>query len=502
VYITEISDSIKQYKMKIAFVSAEVYPFSKVGGLGDVAGVLPVELANQGISVNVITPGYGSIDRKRFPIQRIPYRFTVKIGAEMIECGVSRWVSAEQPKHCVYFVENEFYFGARGIYSDTNGQAYEDNNKRFLLLTKAALEIARMPGERPDIIHCNDNHTAMIPVYLKADPALHHCFQNTKTLLTLHNIAYQGIDSMDHKKWYGLPDDFFQPTGALEWWGQINPLKAGIIFADALSTVSPTHAREIMNSEVLSAGMQNIIRSSGKTVYGILNGVDYQEWLPATDRYIAKPYSIETVEEKEYNKIALLNDMGIDQSVVHKPLIGMVSRLVEQKGIALLIESIDRMMALDIGMIVLGSGEPEYERAVRRFARRYPGRFVVDFGYNNPLAHKIMAGCDMFLMPSRYEPCGITQMAALKYGTVPIVHKTGGLADTVIQWDGQSGNGFVFESYSADDLIKSVRNAVTVFMNRDERRRIMLNGMASDFSWQQSAKQYIELYTNTYTCQV
>jgi starch synthase len=180
----------------------------------------------------------------------------------------------------------------------------------------------------------------------------------------------------------------------------------------------------------------------------------------------------------------------------------MVSRLVEQKGIALLIESIDRMMALDIGMIVLGSGEPEYERAARRFARRYPGRFVVDFGYNNPLAHKIMAGCDMFLMPSRYEPCGITQMAALKYGTVPIVHKTGGLADTVIQWDGQSGNGFVFESYSADDLIKSVRNAVTVFMNRDERRRIMLNGMASDFSWQQSAKQYIELYTNTYTCQV
>lgn len=492
--------------MRIEFVSAEVYPFSKVGGLGDVAGALPVELANLGISVNVITPGYGSIDRKRFPIQRIPYRFTVKIGAEMIECGVSRWVSAKQPKHCVYFVENEFYFGARGIYGDANGQAY-DNNKRFLLLSKAALEIARMPGERPDIIHCNDNHTAMIPVYLKADPALHHDFINTKTLLTLHNIAYQGTDPMDHKDLYGMPDDFFQPTGALEWWEQINPLKAGILFVDAISTVSPTHAREIMNSEVLSAGMQNIIRSSGKTVHGILNGVDYREWHPATDRYIVKPYSIEIVDEKKYNKIALLNDMEIDQSVVHKPLIGMVSRLVEQKGISLLIESIDRMMALDIGMIVLGSGEPEYERAMRRFARRYPRRFVVDFGYNNPLAHKIMAGCDMFLMPSRYEPCGITQMAALKYGTVPIVHKTGGLADTVIQWDGQSGNGFVFENYSADDLIKSVRDAVTVFMNGEAWRRIRLDGMATDFSWKQSAKQYLDLYTKLTlqrpcTCQV
>jgi len=500
VYAAEITDSIKRYNMKIAFVSAEVYPFSKVGGLGDVAGALPVELANLGISVNVITPGYGSINRKRFPIQRIPYRFTVKIGGEMIECGVSRWVSAEQPKHCVYFVENEFYFGARGIYNDANGRAYDDNNKRFLLLGKAALEIARMPGERPDIIHCNDNHTAMIPVYLKADPALHHDFKNTKTLLTLHNIAYQGIDSMDHKDLYGVPDDFFRPMAALEWWGQINPLKAGIIFADGISTVSPTHAREIMNSEVFSAGMQNIIRSSGKTVYGILNGVDYQEWHPATDRYIAKPYSIETVEEKKYNKIALLNDMGLDQSVVNKPLIGMVSRLVEQKGISLLIESIDRMMTLDIGMIVLGSGEPEYERAMRKFARRYPRRFVVDFGYNNPLAHKIMAGCDMFLMPSRYEPCGITQMAALKYGNVPIVHKTGGLADTVIHWDGQSGNGFVFENYSSDDLIKPVRDAVTVFMNGKEWRRIRLNGMATDFSWKRSAQQYIELYE--YTCQV
>ncbi len=482
--------------MKIAFVSAEVYPFSKVGGLGDVAGALPLELATLGGEIMVITPRYGSIDRSDFNIEDSPYRFTVKLGNEAIDCGLSRWQSPQHPNAQVFFIENEQYFGSRGIYSDRKGIPYEDNDKRFLLLSKAALEIYKVLNWIPDIIHCNDNHCALIPVYLKNKPSEYPLFQNTKTLLTLHNIAYQGTVTMDRRGIYDLPDNLFYPTAPMEWYGRINPLKAGILFADAINTVSPTHAKEIAGDEQTSAGLKGIIAATGKPVHGILNGVDYSEWSPQRDIYIAKPYSVRTVSEKKFNKIALLNDTGIDPAMVDKPLIGMVTRLVEQKGILLLIEALERLITLDLAIIILGSGEPDYEQSLSKFAERFPGRLKIDFGYNNPLSHKIMAGCDLFLMPSRYEPCGITQMAALKYGTAPVVHKTGGLADTVIQWNGQTGNGFVFEKYTVDDLIKSLRNAASVYYNKNEWRQLMLNGMATDFSWQQSAKQYIELYAS------
>ncbi|MBN2600722.1 MAG: glycogen synthase [Candidatus Marinimicrobia bacterium] len=480
--------------MKIAFVSAEVYPFSKVGGLGDVAGALPTELAVLGAEIMVITPCYGSINHSDFDIQESPYRFTVKLGNEAIECGLSRWQSPEHPNFRVYFIENEHYFGSRGVYNDHKGISYDDNVKRFLLFSRAALEAFKVLNWIPDIIHCNDNHCATIPVYLKNRSVDYSYIWNTKTLLTLHNIAYQGIVKMDQWELFNLPDDLFYPTAPMEWYGQINPLKAGILMADAVSTVSPTHAEEIRKSQELSAGLKGVLASTGKAVWGILNGVDYSEWDPQTDIYITKPYSLKTVADKRFNKIALLNDVGIDQAMVNKPLISMVTRLVEQKGIPLLIEALERLLALDLAILILGSGEPDYERSLSAFAERFPGRLKIDFGYNNPLSHKIMAGCDIFLMPSRYEPCGITQMVAFKYGTVPLVHQTGGLADTVVRWDGQSGNGFLFELYSADDLIQSVLEAIFVYSDKNQWRRIMLNGMAADFSWQQSAKQYMELY--------
>jgi len=481
--------------MRIAFVSAEVYPFSKVGGLGDVAGALPSELAAQGVEVMVLTPGYGLIDREKYFVEPSPCRFTVDVGNEVIDCGLSRWESPENPNLQVYFIENEPYFGSRGIYGDRNEISYEDNDKRFLLFSKAALEVCKVLNRIPDVIHCNDNHSALIPVYLRNKKSEYTLFQSTKTLLTLHNIAYQGIVEMNRRSIYDLPDELFYPTAPMEWYGRINPLKAGILFADAVSTVSPTHAKEITEDEGFSAGFKRVIAETGKQVQGILNGVDYSEWSPQTDRYIVKQYSEKTVSEKRFNKIKLLNDVGIDQAIVDRPLIGMVSRLVEQKGIPVLIEALERLLRMDLAAVILGSGEPDYEQSLLKLARQFPNCLKIDFGYNNPLSHKIMAGCDMFLMPSRYEPCGITQMAALKYGTVPIVHETGGLADTVIQWNGRSGNGFLFENYSVDDLVKSVRNAVTAYYNKDEWRRIMLNGMAMDFSWVQSAQQYIDLYT-------
>ncbi|MCK4716169.1 MAG: glycosyltransferase, partial [Candidatus Marinimicrobia bacterium] len=271
-------------------------------------------------------------------------------------------------------------------------------------------------------------------------------------------------------------------------------LKAGIVFADAVSTVSPTHAKEIMTDEVLSAGLKSVIYEYQQHVFGILNGVDYSIWSPATDIFISKQYSPDSLGDKRINKAALLDDTGLDNGLLDKPLIGMVSRLVEQKGIPVLLEALDRIMAQDVGLIILGSGDESYQQELRKFAKLYAKRMKIDFSYNNPLSHKIMAGCDIFLMPSRYEPCGITQMVSLKYGTVPVAHKTGGLADTILDWDGKWGNGFLFGDYSADDLVKSISLAVSIYYKKEEWHQIMLNGMKADFSWRQSAWQYQALY--------
>jgi starch synthase len=480
--------------MKILFVSAEVYPYSKVGGLGDVAGALPGALAKTGVEIVVVTPAYGTINRQSHNLESSPYGFSVQLENETVDCGLSRWISPGHSNHRIYFVENEQYFGSRGIYENKSGKPYKDNDKRFLLLSKASLEICNVLHWTPDLIHCHDNHTALMPVYLKTRSPDYSHFQNTKTLLTLHNIAYQGIVSMKRQRIYKLPDELFNPTAPMEWYGQINPLKAGIVFADAVSTVSPTHAKEITTDEVLSAGLKSVIYEHQQHVFGILNGVDYSEWNPATDIFISKQYSPGSLGDKRINKVALLDETGLDNELLDKPLIGMVSRLVEQKGIPVLLEALDRIMIQDVGLIILGSGDESYHQELRKYAKLYEKRLKIDFSYNNPLSHKIMAGCDIFLMPSRYEPCGITQMVSLKYGAVPVVHKTGGLADTVMQWNGQQGNGFLFSDYSADDLVKSISRAVSIYYIKEEWQQIMLNGMKADFSWRQSAGQYLALY--------
>ncbi|MGC9363673.1 MAG: glycogen synthase [Fidelibacterota bacterium] len=480
--------------MQIVFVSAEVYPFSKVGGLGDVAGALPVELASLGVDMTVITPAYGTINRRKFKLESSPYRFNVDIGNETIACGLSRWQPPQNSHFQIFFIENEFYFGSRGVYADQNGHYYSDSAQRFLLFSKAGLEAARLLNLQPAVFHCNDNHCALIPVYLKAKSREYRDFQETKTLLTLHNVGYQGITEMSARRIYNLPDELFYPTAPLEWFGQINPLKAGILYADAISTVSPTHAIEIVTDDTMSAGLKNVLLATGKPVHGILNGVNYSEWNPTTDRYITQPYSLQTIAEKYHNKVALMNDVGISPEYVHKPLIGLVSRLVEQKGIPILIEALERILKMEIAIVILGSGEAKYEQSLRRIADHHSKQFKFNSGYNNPLSHKILAGCDIFLMPSRYEPCGITQMAALSYGTVPVIHKTGGLADTITQWNGETGNGFLFANYSADDLVIAVSDAVSVFSNPKTWRLLQQNGMQADFSWRQSAKQYLKLY--------
>ena len=480
--------------MNILFVAAEVYPFSKVGGLADVLGALPKALSEKGVNVKVVTPGYGVIDRKRFAIKRTPYSFNILLGRDRFKCPVSVLKFPDNKNLEIYFIENEYFFSSRGVYTDFNGNPYTDNPERFVILQKAAMSLLFTMDWQPDIIHCHDNHAAVIPVYLKKlFPHLPE-LKSVKSLLTLHNVAYQGIVPHDKKYMFGLPEKLFRFDKLMMWNGAINPLKAGIICADAVSTVSKTHAQEIMSDEEISAGLKDVIVSRKEPVYGILNGVDYSEWNPEKDSFIYENYSINRLSGKRKNKLALIKETGLHESIVEKPLLGMVSRLVEQKGIDLILDSIDRIMTMDVGLVILGSGEEKYHRAFEKVIEHYPGRIYIDFNYNNPLAHKIMAGCDIFLMPSRFEPCGITQMYSLKYGTVPIVRKTGGLADTVSQWNGKEGTGFVFNDFTTDAFLKSVTEAIRTFRKRDVWNKIIHNGMLEDFSWEHSANEYITLY--------
>lgn len=493
--------------MNIVFVAAEVFPFAKVGGLGDVIGALPPVLAAQGHSVRVIAPGH--LSTWRFRTEKSPEVSSVKValGAKMIECSIRSWTNPApsdagpgtgQPLHSVYFIDHPDYFAKRNVYTDERGAAYPDNPERFLLFQKAALKLIAEAGWPVDVINCHDNQTALIPVYLKTILANDPQFRSVKCILTLHNIAYQGICEMNLRDLCGLPEQLFMPTGALEWFGRINPLKGGILYADGVSTVSPTHAREILNDNEIGAGMSGILANRKITVYGILNGVDYSTWNPASDRNLYANYHSADLSGKQINKVELVRELKLNPMFAIRPLIGMVTRLVEQKGIDLLIAGLEQILQKETGFILLGSGEERYQTVLTELAAKYPDRMVYDCGYNDPLAHRIMAGCDLFLMPSRYEPCGITQMIALQYGTVPVVRRTGGLADTVFHWNGESGNGFTFEPYAVDSFLKAVFEGLLAYKNPAEWNRIVTNGMAADFSWKNSATGYLDLYQSLY----
>lgn len=480
-------------KIEVIFAAAEVQPFSKVGGLGDVCGTLPEALARRGLSVTVLTPAYRNLDYQRWGIIKDRAHVIVQVVDQKYRIGISQWHNPYVANHKVVFLEHQELFGSRNVYTTDQGDPYPDNSRRFVVFQKAALAWMR-EQERPiDIVHCHDNHTALIPVYLKTTLADCHQFINMRSVLTLHNIAYQGLTGMEERALFDLPAELFYPLQPLEWYGRINPLKGGIVYADVVTTVSPTHAREIMEDEELSAGLRGVLKSRPVPVVGILNGVDYTYWNPETDQLIFKNYSQDTLSDKFENKTQLLRQIGLPAEYSTRPLIGIVSRLVEHKGIPLLLEAIPAILEAGYTLVVLGSGQAEYERALRRFQEQVPERIYYECGYNERFAHQIMAAADFFLMPSRFEPCGMTQLYALRYGTVPIVHKTGGLADTVQDWDGTRGTGFCFHPFSAEALNSAIRRAAAVYASPalDQLRR---NGMVSDFSWEKSAHEYHRLY--------
>lgn len=479
--------------MKIAFVSSEVVPFAKTGGLADVAGSLPVELAKLGVDVKVFMPKYYSIDERKYNLHYDGFigSFPVRIAGYDREVKLFRGFLPGSSVEII-FIDHPTYFHRHQIYTNDF-----DEDERFMLFSKAVIESLQRLKFVPDVIHCNDWQTGLIPLYVKDNYSWDRMFDKTAFLYTIHNVAYQGAFSKE-TLWRGELNQELFDNGMIQHNGAVNFMKAAIFYSEMINTVSPTYAAELMTEEY-GAGMQEYLKIRRDSFVGILNGVDYDVWDPDTDKHLPFHYNIDSLTGKGKNKEYLLNQIKLPflESI---PLIGIVTRLASQKGIDLLEQVIWDLLSLNAQWVVLGAGESKYEELFQRVAKNYPRKFYFYQGYNNELAHLIEAGADIFLMPSNYEPCGLNQIYSLRYGTVPVVRKTGGLADTVQDWNElnsfgkDTGTGFSFESYSGYALLHSVKRSIQDYNNKPVWKKIQLNGMRKEFSWKRSAEKYLDLY--------
>ncbi len=469
--------------MRVLFVSAEVSPFAKVGGLADVAAALPRALSELGVDVRVVMPKYRGVDGKT-DLNEIA-RFRVPVGAGEKECTLHEG-TLPQSGVPVYFLGNDPYFDRAQVYGEGGGD-YPDALERFTFLSRGALALPEALGWQPDIVHVNDWHTALVPAYLRAGEGP----KGAKSVLTIHNLAYQGEFPWDARATTGLADEALTSFAHA---GKLNLLKGGILSADRLTTVSPSYAREILQD---GEGLEEVLRTRVDSLTGILNGIDDSAWNPETDPLLWANYSAADPSGKEENKERLRAELGLAQEPA-APLVGMISRLAAQKGFDLVMAAFDRMMALGIQFVLLGTGAPEYEEFFRAAASRYPGRAAALITFSEEWAHRIEAAADIFLMPSRFEPCGLNQMYSLRYGTVPVVRATGGLKDTVRDYnaDRAMGNGFVFTDYAPDAMLSALRRAVVLYRDDPEGwAALRKRGMEEDHSWSASARNYLELYT-------
>ncbi len=470
--------------MEILFVASEVAPWSKTGGLADVAGALPRALAARGHAVTVVTPRHAAIDPNREGMTAL--HAAVRVRGE----ATTLWVKDGPVRTC--FVEHERYFGSRrGLYGDGH-RDHPDNAERFAYLSRAALAVPAALRLRPRVVHLNDWQTGLVPFLLRHEHARDPALAGARTVFTIHNLAYQGLFPKEVVPALGLPWDVFRYE-AMEFFDQLSFLKAGLTFADALTTVSPTYAREILTPQG-GARLDALLRHRERDLTGILNGIDVHEWDPATDPHLPAHYTARALAGKAACKAALQAELGLPVRP-DAPLLGLVSRLTEQKGVDLVAAALPALATRDVQVAALGSGEPIYQDALRRAAREHPGRVAVRIGFDERLAHRIEAGADLFLMPSRFEPCGLNQMYSLRYGTVPVVRAVGGLADTVEDYDGfRRGTGFRFTEYAPHALLTAVRRALDVFRDRRAWRGLVERGMAEDNSWERSAGRYEALY--------
>jgi starch synthase len=478
-------------KLKILFAASEVVPFAKTGGLADVIGALPKALREMGHDVRIVMPKYACIDEEKYGIKPLGIQVEVDI-ALFNHLGDVKTCNLPGTDIPVYFIDNTIFFDRPELYRTPQGE-YWDNAERFIFFSRAVVEMIRTMGFQPDIINCNDWHTGLIPVYLKTIYAWDKFYENIKTVYSIHNIAYQGVFHKDKLEHAGLTWDLFN-WQQLEYYGQINFMKGGMVFADEINTVSERYKDEIMTPE-FGYGLDGLLRYRADHVSGILNGIDYSAWDPAIDKLLYANYGPENMEVKTEVKKKLLSEHGL-RYVENVPVIGLVSRLDDQKGLDFIAAIIDDMMRMNMQLVVLGTGEEKYHHMFRHLKERYPEKLGVNLKFDNKLAHNIYAGSDMFLMPSRFEPCGLGQLISLKYGTVPIVRETGGLADTVKQYNYRTrqGNGFVFSGYNPWELMQAVRVAIDTYKNKTVWKRIVNNGLKQDFSWVGSAEHYVTLY--------
>ncbi len=474
--------------MRIVFAASEGVPFSKTGGLADVVGALPRALAAAGHQVSVYLPLYRQTRLRDAPTVvssiTIPfddrYRFcSVVSGGEL--AGVQ-----------FYFIDYPPFFDRESLYGTSTGD-YPDNAERFALFSRAVLEASKVLGV-PQIFHCHDWQSALIPVLLHTQYAEDPAFRDVATVFTIHNMGYQGLFPPDTLPLLTLPWDLFA-ISRMEFFGNVNFLKGALVFSDFINTVSKKYSQEIQTTE-FGFGLEGVLRIRSSTVTGILNGVDYDEWSPEADKFIVARYSPQDLSGKAKCKLDLLTTFGMTDADSTLPVIGIVSRFAAQKGFDLIAQIMERLAREDMIIVALGNGDKTFEEMFLRLNKQFPQKIAVKVAYDNVIAHKIEAGSDMFLMPSRYEPCGLNQIYSLKYGTVPVVRATGGLDDTIEHWDARTGKGtgFKFTDYNGEALLLTVKEALRAFCDRSSWQQLMRNGMNKDFSWSASAKEYVRVY--------
>ena len=474
--------------LHVAMASPEIAPFAKTGGLSDSVGSLARALEQLGLRVSLLMPAYRSVLQSGFPVEDTGVRFTVPISNRQEEGLLLKTKMGSSIS--VYLIRADKYFDRDYLYGTPDGD-YPDNAERFTFFARATLEVLK--HDPPSILHAHDWQSALAITFLKAQPLLYPELSSTKTVVTVHNLGYQGL--FWHLDWHLLNLDwnFFTPR-YLEFYGKINFLKGGIVFADAINTVSPNYAEEIKTREQ-GFGLEGVFQERAASLVGILNGADYSVWNPETDQLIATTYSTKNLSGKKVCKADLQRSFGLPENP-EIPVIGVVSRLTMQKGFDLLEKALDELLSRNLQFVLLGTGDRRYQRFFARAATKHSGKLAVQIAFDESLAHKVIAGSDLFLMPSRYEPCGLTQMYSLKYGTIPVVRATGGLKDTIQEFNAETGkgNGFVFVPYEVADFLAAVDRALRLFSRKRQWQTLVKNAMAADFSWDKSARVYLNLY--------
>ncbi len=477
--------------MKIVIATPEAVPFAKTGGLADVTGALLKEYRKMKEEAYLVMPLYGRV-RENFKLRDTGLKISVPMGNRKLKGRIFSYDPPEADKASAYFIECDEFFDREELYGTPRGD-YPDNAARFIFFSRGVLEACRTLGFRPDIIHCNDWQTGLLPLYLKTIYSSDKFFDRTASIITIHNLGYQGLFPQSDMPLTGFDRSLFTPEG-IEFYGKINFLKAGLISADSITTVSNNYAKEILSREY-GFGLDGVLRKRASALTGIVNGIDSREWNPESDAFIKRNYSLKDIDGKKECKLQLLKECSIKPDA-EMPLAGMVGRLSSQKGLDLILESLDEVLSTGANLIILGRGDEIFHRRLSSAAEKYKGRLHVKIGFEDSLAHKIYAGADTFLMPSRYEPCGIGQLIAMRYGTIPVARRTGGLADTVLDHrplEGE-GTGFLFSDYTADALQDCLKRALCVYANKARWKKLIRSAMKTNFSWSDSAKRYIELY--------